>query len=140
MAQAYDEDLSAFNVEHDDYTEYRIAHGAGALGGSLSDYLNWHQGILTNKLLNEESVNKMKSMCTLSDGSKTEYGLGIKVGHVKGYKAYLHGGAINGFTSDALYFPALDLTIGFVTNTWVNPVEFRTELVDSVLQAHLENN
>lgn len=65
MAQSYEEDFSIFNSEHEDYTEYRIAHSAGALGGTIHDYLLWHQGILQEKLLPRESIHEMKQLVHL---------------------------------------------------------------------------
>ena len=138
MAQSYEEDFSLINSEHEDYTEYRIAHSAGALGGTIHDYLLWHENILQEKLLPKENIQEMKTACILNDGTKTKYGLGLEIKHVNGYNAYSHGGAINGFTSDAYYFPQRNLTIGFVSNTWVNPTEFRDKLLELVLNFDLD--
>lgn len=63
----------------------------------------------------------------------------MEIKHVNGYNAFSHGGAINGFTSDAYYFPELNLTIGFVSNTWTNPTEFHNELLELVLNFDLES-
>jgi D-alanyl-D-alanine carboxypeptidase len=139
MAQSYDEDFSLFNSEHEDYTEYRIAHSAGALGGTIHDYLLWHQSILQGKLLLKENIHEMKKPCMLNDGNKTKYGLGLEIKRVEGYNAFSHGGAINGFTSDAYYFPERNLTIVFVSNTWTNPTEFRDKLLELVLNFDLDD-
>lgn len=138
MAQSYEEDFSLFNSEHENYTEYRIAYSAGALGGTIHDYLLWHQNILQDKLLPRENIQDMKTVCTLNDGTKTKYGLGLQIKRVNGYNAFSHTGVINGFISAVYYFPERNLTIGFVVNTWANATEFHDKLLKLVLNFDLD--
>jgi len=136
MSKSYDEidnKIVLFDSTHENYAEYRIAAGAGALGGSLSDFIKWHTAILKGLLLPMESINEMITPCTINDGSKTKYGLAMKTRTIDDEVYYYHGGAINGFVSDALYFPNKELTIAFVVNTWKNPTDYKKLLASEVL-------
>jgi D-alanyl-D-alanine carboxypeptidase len=136
MSKSYDEidnKVVLFDSKHENYAEYRIAQGAGALGGSLSDYIKWHTAILKGRLLPMESIDKMITPCTINDGSQTKYGLAMKTRMIGNEVYYNHGGAINGFVSDALFFPNKDLTIAFAANSWKNPTKYKSQLIKEVL-------
>jgi CubicO group peptidase (beta-lactamase class C family) len=136
MAKAYDDkygQLILFTPEHENYTEYRIAHGAGGIGGSVSDYAKWHRAILKGKLIPAKNTEEMTQYCSLNDGTKTNYGLGMQTGTFNNENYFYHGGASNGFGSDAVYFPKRDLTIAFAGNTWKNPNEYKKQLISDIL-------
>jgi CubicO group peptidase (beta-lactamase class C family) len=136
MSKSYDEidnKFILFDSMHDDYAEYRIAQGAGALGSSLSDYIRWHTAILKGRLLPMENINEMIKPCTINNGSHTKYGLGMEIRSADNEIYYNHGGAINGFVSDALFFPNKDLTIAFAANSWKNPTKYKNKLIKEVL-------
>ncbi|UAA39198.1 beta-lactamase family protein [Paraneptunicella aestuarii] len=139
IARSYEEDFSPFTSEHQYYAEYRIAHAAGALGGTLQDLLIWQQQLLQSNVLPKESIELRKTPCTLSNGDKTQYGLGLKVRDVNGVQMYHHGGAINGFINDALYFPKSKLSVGYAINTWTSPIEFRDRLLGIVESTYLKS-
>ena len=138
MSNAYQEDLAIFDQSTEYFSEFRIAHGAGGAGGTLAEFAMRHKAVLTAGVLTNTSIRNKKKPCTLNDGSKAEYshghyGLGLKMKNINGIPVYSHGGAINGFVSDAIYAPSLDVTVVFATNTWKNPIEFRGELLELVL-------
>jgi len=136
MSKSYDEidnEIIPFESTHQYYSEYRISQGAGGVGGSLKDFIRWHTAILKGKLLPMSSINEMITPCTINDGSKTRYGLGIEIRAIDGEIYYLHGGATNGFVSDALYFPNRDISLAFVSNTWKNPTKYKYLLIKEVL-------
>jgi CubicO group peptidase (beta-lactamase class C family) len=136
MSKSYDvidNKVILFNSTHENYAEYRISSSAGGLGGSLSDFMKWHTAILKGYLLPKESIDEMITPCTTNDGSKTRYGLGMEIRSIDNEIYYNHGGATNGFVSDALYFPNRDLTIAFVANSWKNPTKYKYQLVKEVL-------
>lgn len=136
MSKSYDEiddQIVLFDSNHENYAEYRIAQGAGALGSSISDFIKWHTAILKGRLLPMENINEMITPCTTNDGINTKYGLAMKAQKIDDEIYYRHGGAINGFMSDALYFPDKDLTIAFVVNTWKNPTRYKNQLINDVL-------
>jgi len=141
MSKSYDEidnKMTLFDSTHENYSEYRIASGAGALGGTLTDFIRWQTAILKGHLLPMNNINEMVTPCTTNDGSKTKYGLAMKARTINDELYYNHGGAIYGFVSDALYFPNKELTIAFVVNTWSNPTDFKNQLASKVLN-WLEN-
>lgn len=132
MATSYTDTLEKFDANHEHYTEYRFAHAAGALGGSLRDYNKWTRLVMSGQLLPLEKINGLAKPCTLNNSTKTKYGKGIKELDVNGFKVLTHGGAINGYTSYSLYFPESDITVGFVTNTWKNPSELKEKLLEII--------
>jgi len=136
MSKSYDvidNEITLFDSTHENYAEYRISSSAGGLGGSLSDFIKWHTAILKGHLLPKESIDEMITPCTTNDGSQTKYGLGMEIRTIDDEVYYNHGGATNGFVSDALYFPNRDLTIAFVTNSWENPTKYKYLLIEEVL-------
>ena len=136
MAKAYDDkdgQLILFTPEHENYAEYRIAHGAGGIGGSVLDYAKWHRAILQGKLVPLKNIEEMTQFCSLNNGTKTNYGLGMHTATFNNESYFYHGGASNGFGSDAVYFPKRDLTIAFAGNTWKNPNKYKKQLIKDVL-------
>jgi CubicO group peptidase (beta-lactamase class C family) len=143
MSKSYEEDFSAFDQSHRYFSEYRVAQGAGGAAGSLEEFGKWHKELIEGELLTTSSIEDRTSPCTLINGKEVSYssgtyGFGLKMSNIKNLTAYFHGGAINGYVSDAFYFPELDLTILFAVNTWKNPKEFRDKLIDLTLKQYLK--
>jgi hypothetical protein len=66
----YDNKTILFDHTHENYAEYRLSQGAGAVGGSLADFTKWHTAILTSQLLPMKNINQMITPCTLNNGQR----------------------------------------------------------------------
>lgn len=104
-------------VPYDELIEYRVVGGAGALGGSLIDYIDWFSTIASGRFLSASATQTMQTPCILNSGDVSPEAMGIEWTEVNGEKALSGGGVVNGFLALAYYFPKYDLTIGFVGNT-----------------------
>lgn len=99
-----------------DYMSMTVAYAAGELISNTEDLFKWHQGLYTHRLLKKETLEKAFTPFTLKDGTVTEYGYGWIVRNISGIRSIEHGGAIFGFLTNALYFPAEDVFIAALFN------------------------
>lgn len=90
-------------------TDMSIPLGAGAIVANPSDILKFADALFKGKIIKPESLNLMTSI-------QNNYGLGLVVNNFEDKKAYGHGGAIDGFSSDFLYFPNEDVGIALISN------------------------
>jgi hypothetical protein len=86
-----------------------IPHGAGAIVSTPSDLVKFIYALFTNKLISQQSLNKMK---TITDG----YGMGIFQYPFETKKAYGHTGGIDGFASLLAFLPDDSLAIAYCSN------------------------
>ncbi len=89
---------------------------AGALVSSAEDLVKWQRALVDAQLLTKDSYRMMTKAGVLADESTINYGLGTVVGTRNGQTAFSHGGGINGFRSDLVYFPEADYTIVVLAN------------------------
>lgn len=127
-------------VPQEELIEYRVAGGAGALGGTLRDYNKWFSSIAKGKLVKPKTKELMQTPCKLNSGVNAPEGLGIEWSEVEGEMALNGGGVANGFLSLSYYFPKYDLTIGFVGNTETNWIDFYKKYFITVLKWYKKNN
>jgi hypothetical protein len=77
----------------------------------------------------------MTTPATLADGTKLRYGFGLSLADIRGHRAIFHGGGINGFLSEAEYYPDGGLSIVVLLNTAgpVNPGDLAADIADALL-------
>ena len=103
--------------------DFKLASAAGSLCSTVEDLMKWNIALHnTEKLLTKESYDIMKMPARLKDSIEVRYGLGLQLDQYKGNKTIFHRGVIEGFLSDARYFPADDVTIITLINT-LGPVK-----------------
>jgi CubicO group peptidase (beta-lactamase class C family) len=93
-------------------TDPSVPLGAGAVVSTPHDLNIFFYALLNGKLISAKSVEKMKNL---------KEGLGLGLMEIPFYdkKAYGHGGAIDGFFSNAAYFENDKLEISYCTNGMV---------------------
>ncbi len=99
-----------------DFWSPAIAYAAGGLLTNTEDLFNWLKGLLTYKILKKELLEKAFTPFTLKDGSPLTYGYGWYIQHMSSIKSIEHGGKMNGFTSNAIYYPEQDVYIAVLFN------------------------
>ncbi len=85
---------------------------SGAFLSSLDDLIRWNEALTRQQLLRPESYKAMWTPFRLNNGTDSEYGLGWSIGRSK----VRHGGSLNGFKSEFVYYRDVALTVILLTN------------------------
>lgn len=96
-------------------TDMSIPGGAGAIISTPTDLTKFIEALFAGKLISENSLNQMK---TMTEG----HGMGMFQYSLDGKKAFGHTGGIDGFNSVLIYVPEEKLSIAYVSNGMVYPV------------------
>jgi D-alanyl-D-alanine carboxypeptidase len=96
-------------------TDMSIPLGAGAVVSTPTDLNTFLTALFNNKIVEEKQVEQMKKMV---DG----FGIGLFQFPFNGKAAFGHTGGIDGFQSMAGYFPKEKVSIAYISNGVVMPV------------------
>ncbi|MDX2135670.1 MAG: serine hydrolase domain-containing protein [Saprospiraceae bacterium] len=92
-------------------TDMSIPHGAGAIVSTPGDLCIFFEALFEGKLLKQSSVQQM---CYLKNG----YGMGIFQVPFHERRGWFHNGGIDGFQSNAVYFPDDKTAVAFTGNAF----------------------
>ena len=119
-ARGYDLD-SSYKLVNSAYLNMSFPYAAGGLAMGARDYLKWHQGLLANRLLKKETLQRAWTPFRLNDQTATQYGYGWGLRDLFGSKTIEHGGRIHGFNAKATWLPQEEiLVVTFSNGTFVN--------------------
>jgi len=90
---------------------------AGALASTVGDLVRWQRALLSNELLTASSYKLMTTAGTLTNGTSIDYGLGTFLRKQGDHATVGHGGGINEFRSELVYYPENDYTIVVLANS-----------------------
>ena len=90
---------------------------AGALCMSVPDFLTWQTALTSGRVVAPATYALMTTSDTVASGLRTGYGFGLGTGMLDGHRLVQHDGAINGFSTQQLWFPADSLRVVVFTNT-----------------------
>ena len=93
-----------------------MAHGAGALCGTVGDLVKWSQALHGGRVLSPASYALMTAAGRLNDGTELRYGMGLLRTEVAGRRAFQHTGGIAGFTTWLAYLPDDSVHIAMTLN------------------------
>lgn len=96
-------------------TDLSIPGGAGAIISTSEDLTKFADALFNFKLVSENSLSKMKT-------KNGVYGLGIIEYPLHGKKVFGHTGGIDGFNSMLIYSPEDKLSIAYISNGMVYPI------------------
>jgi CubicO group peptidase (beta-lactamase class C family) len=102
------------NWEQQPETDMSIPGAAGAIVSTPTDLTKFIEAIFSLKLVSGNSLDQMKNMI---DG----YGMAMIKAPFNAKTGYGHGGGIDGFGSNLIYFPEDNLAIAYCTNGQVYP-------------------
>jgi CubicO group peptidase (beta-lactamase class C family) len=109
-------------VQNADFLSMLIPYSAGAIQSTVEDLFKWNQAVHSYKLVSKESLDKAFTEYKLANGKGTGYGYGWFLSQLQGSNTIEHGGGINGFLTNAIYFPDEDLFVAlFSNNTAIGP-------------------
>jgi CubicO group peptidase (beta-lactamase class C family) len=108
-------------VNRDAVTE-SAAFSEGALMSSVLDLARWDSTLYSPTILRQETLDRMWTPVTLTDGTTRPYGLGWVVGAVNGIRTVSHGGSLPGFVTQISRHVGKRLTVIVLTNAeWASP-------------------
>ena len=95
-----------------DSVSIKTPFSAGAMYSTTEDLYNWQAALLNGRVF-----KKKETLDAMLTPNKNNYAYGlIVVTDQKGRKRVTHGGGIEGFIADSVYFPEEDLFIAALTN------------------------
>jgi hypothetical protein len=97
-------------VENAGFIHMTVPQGAGALYSTTGDLLKWEQGLFGGKVLKAPSLDKMTTPF------KNNYAFGLMIETGAGHKRISHGGGIEGFNTNLVYYPDDKLTVVVLAN------------------------
>jgi D-alanyl-D-alanine carboxypeptidase len=103
-----------------------VAHAAGGLVASAGDLARWADALHHGRVVPPTLYGEMTSPARLADGSTQPYGFGLRLGHLRGRAALIHGGSGRGIDADAIYLPDDDLYVAVLTNSDNLPIDSST--------------
>lgn len=111
-------------------------YAAGSLCMTVSDLVAWNEALhRTTKIMSAASYQEMIRPDTLVDGYTVGYAKGLALTPVRGHPSLHHGGGINGWTTDNMYFPreSLSVVVFFNSAGPGSPSAAADAIVDAVL-------
>lgn len=93
-------------------------YAAGSLCSSAIDLVRWNEALHRDgTILGAEAYKEYIKPSQLADGTVLGYAKGLAVYNRVGHRALHHGGGINGFLSENIYFPDDSLSVIVLFNT-----------------------
>ena len=133
--QAHGYDQGAHGLQHKGYLNHLWPFAAGSLCSTAGDLVRWNQALHGGKVVNPTSYEDMTTPDPLEGGTPIRYGTGLMVFDDGGRRAITHGGGINGFLSDAWYYPDQDLLVVVLQNSagQRGPAALSRRLIEAVI-------
>lgn len=89
---------------------------AGGIQSTVEDLFKWHQAVHSYILLKKETLDKAFKRYKLTDGRKTDYGYGWRLGNIYTSPSIWHGGLITGFGTIEIFLPKEDIFVTIFSN------------------------
>lgn len=94
------------------------AGGAGNLYSTAHDLFFWTEALHSGKILSAPFYREMTNLVILPENSSgLDYGLGLLNTSFKGKKVIGHSGGLDGWSSDAIYFPSEKMVVIALANS-----------------------
>lgn len=125
-----------------EYINMLVPQGAGGLYSTVEDLARWNQFLFDDEVRDEKILKKgtIATMTSplvpmeLEDASHLFYGYGLVIGDQPERLIIGHGGGINGFMTNLIFFPDENLTIAVLCNVEsANPERIARDLAAIVL-------
>ncbi len=87
------------------------------LRGTPSDVALWADALFGGRIVGQQELREMTTPATLKDGTKTDYGFGLRLLPIHGIERLSHTGHVDGFTASFGYYPAADLAVAVAGNS-----------------------
>jgi len=104
------------HFENSEYLSMTLPYSAGSLLSNVEDLFVWYDAMISNKVLNKESLERAHTSYKLRDGRLTGYGYGWELGNIQGSPTIKHVGRINGFVTYSVYLPVEKIFVAIFSN------------------------
>lgn len=91
-------------------------YGAGGLLTTVDEMLRWTAALHAGRVGNGTTRTTMATPAALSDGSRSEYGLGLMVREWRGVREIAHSGSTAGYRAYLAHYPDAGLSIAVQCN------------------------
>jgi len=91
-------------------------YASGSLVSTVNDLAIWYHALANGKIISSKSYQQMIAPFQLNNGQYSAYGFGLENSQIGKYKTISHVGAIQGYTTYAVYIPALEVYIAVAAN------------------------
>lgn len=115
--KAHGYDGSPQGLIHKGAIDHTWPYAAGSLCSTTWDLVRWNRALHGGRILEPAMYAEMTTPRPLLDGTPLRYAMGLGVQDRAGRRIIGHGGGINGYLSDARYFPEDDLVIVVLQNS-----------------------
>ncbi len=115
----------------------RAIFGAADIYSSVEDLAKWFTIFRSDVLGGNETQNEFLKPFILTDGTNSEYALGIRAEMHNGLKVYHHTGGHENFVSQLRYYPDSDLGIIVLTNFGRNGWLSASRVAELFLEAEM---
>lgn len=99
------------------YLDHTWPYAAGSICSTVADLAKWNDALHHGKIISDAMYREYLAPAVLNDGTVTHYAKGITIQNKNGRRLIEHGGAINGFFAENMYFPDENLTVVVLMNT-----------------------
>ncbi len=99
------------------YINMRVPFSSGGLLATAGDLVAWQLALVGGKVVSPHSYTQMTTPATLTDGSPTDYGFGLRMRDLDGHPCIMHGGGINGFNAVLAYYTEEKLSVAVISNS-----------------------
>ena len=115
--RAHGYDATPDGLDRKAYLDHTWPFAAGSLCSTAGDLIRWNRALHGGEVLSDASYREMVTPRPLLDGTPTGYAMGLGVSERGGRRVIAHGGGINGFLTDARFFPDEDLIVVVLQNS-----------------------
>lgn len=115
--KVYGYNLGKEGLEQKAHLNHTWPYAAGSLCSTTKDLGIWLEALHGGEFFSEEQYTIFTTPGTLNDGTAVRYAKGLTNFINYGHSEISHGGGINGFLSQATYFPDEKLSIICLVNT-----------------------
>jgi CubicO group peptidase (beta-lactamase class C family) len=113
--------------------------GGGGLMSSVDDLLLWDRNFYDNRLGKGTLLKEMQTRGVLNDGKQISYALGLEIGTYRGLPTVEHDGALFGYRTEILRFPAQRFTVLCLCNlATASPGRLSRKVADVYLAKELQ--
>ena len=116
----------------------RAIFGGAEVFSSIEDLAKWLDNFRTLKVGSREVMDLFLSPFQLSNGTNSQYALGIEVRENDGVIQYGHNGGHEAFITQLLYYPEHDLGLVTISNFGGSGVLPLGEVADYILKDHMK--
>ncbi len=121
------------NYVNTEYLSMTQPYAAGSLMSTVEDLAKWNRALVRGDIISQGTLDMAWTPAALLTGQYHPYGYGFELGTKYDLEVISHDGQINGFMSNALYFPEEDLYVAVLSNCTCNNAKVISENIAAIM-------